>query len=62
VLASDPQEAGGRRVIFISGDDADAKAAVVALFQDAGFAPIDLGDSQQAARCSRSTTRSPAST
>jgi predicted dinucleotide-binding enzyme len=44
VLGSDPQEAGGRRVIFISGDDADAKADVVALFQDAGFAPIDLGN------------------
>ena len=44
VLESDPQQAGGRRVIFISGDDADAKAKVVALFQDAGFAPIDLGD------------------
>ena len=44
VLASDPQEAGGRRVIFLSGDDADAKAEVAALFQDAGFAPIDLGD------------------
>src|SRR6266550_884926 len=44
VLESDPGEAGGRRVIFVSGDDADAKAEVVALFQDAGFAPIDLGD------------------
>jgi predicted dinucleotide-binding enzyme len=44
VLGSDPREAGGQRVIFISGDDADAKAEVVALFQDAGFAPIDLGD------------------
>jgi len=44
VLASDPHEAGGERVIFISGDDADAKAEVVALFQDAGFAAIDLGD------------------
>ena len=44
VLGSDPQEAGGRRVIFVSGDDADAKADVVALFQDAGFAAIDLGD------------------
>jgi 8-hydroxy-5-deazaflavin:NADPH oxidoreductase len=44
VLASDPQEAGGRRVIFISGDDADAKAEVVTLFEDAGFAPIDLGE------------------
>jgi 8-hydroxy-5-deazaflavin:NADPH oxidoreductase len=44
VLGSDPQEAGGRRVIFVSGDDADAKADVVALFEDAGFAPVDLGD------------------
>jgi predicted dinucleotide-binding enzyme len=44
VLGSDPQEAGGRRVIFVSGDDADAKADVVALFQDAGFAAIDLGE------------------
>ena len=44
MLGSDPHEAGGQRVIFISGDDADAKAEVVALFQDAGFAAIDLGD------------------
>jgi len=44
LLGSDPHEAGGQRVIFISGDDADAKAEVVALFQDAGFAAIDLGD------------------
>jgi 8-hydroxy-5-deazaflavin:NADPH oxidoreductase len=44
VLGSDPHEAGGRRVMFLSGDDADAKAEVVALFQDAGFAAVDLGD------------------
>ena len=44
VLGSDPHEAGGQRVIFISGDDADAKADIAALFQDAGFAAIDLGD------------------
>ena len=44
VLGSDPHEAGGQRVIFISGDDANAKAAAAALFQDAGFAAIDLGD------------------
>jgi len=44
VLASDPHEAGGRRVIFLAGDDADAKAEVVTLFEDAGFAAIDLGD------------------
>jgi predicted dinucleotide-binding enzyme len=35
---------GGQRVIFLSGNDADAKAEVVALFRDAGFAAIDLGD------------------
>jgi len=44
LLASDPHEAGGRRVIFFSGDHADAKKEVVALFEDAGFAAIDLGD------------------
>jgi hypothetical protein len=44
VLASDPHEAGGRRVIFFSGDDADAKNEVVALFEGAGFAAVDLGD------------------
>jgi predicted dinucleotide-binding enzyme len=44
VLGSEPQEVGGRRVIFLSGDEADAKAKVVALFEDAGFATIDLGD------------------
>jgi predicted dinucleotide-binding enzyme len=44
VLASDPHEAGGRRVIFLSGDDVDAKAGVIALFEDAGFVAIDLGD------------------
>jgi predicted dinucleotide-binding enzyme len=43
VLGSDPQEAGGRRVIFVSGDDADAKSDVSALFEDAGFVAIDLG-------------------
>ena len=44
VLGSDPEEAGGRRVIFISGDDGEAKAEVAALFEDAGFSAIDLGD------------------
>jgi predicted dinucleotide-binding enzyme len=43
VLGSDPQEAGGRRVIFLSGDDVDAKAEVTSLFDDAGFFTIDLG-------------------
>ena len=44
VLASDPHQADGQRVIFISGDNDDAKAGVLALFKDAGFAVIDLGN------------------
>jgi len=43
VLASDPREGGGQRVIFLSGDDVDAKSQVIALFEAAGFAAIDLG-------------------
>ncbi len=44
LLESDPHEAGGRRVIFLSGDDASAKAAVIELFDAAGFYAIDLGE------------------
>ncbi len=43
VLASDPYEAGGKRVIFLSSDDVDAKSDVRALFEDGGFSTIDLG-------------------
>jgi predicted dinucleotide-binding enzyme len=42
VLASEPREAGGRRVLFMSGDDATAKT-VAGLLDEFGFAPIDLG-------------------
>jgi len=44
ILGADPHEAGGRRVIFLSGDDATAKTAVAGLFDAAGFFAIDLGD------------------
>lgn len=44
VLGSDPHEAGGERVIFLSGDDPDAKSKVIELFRDAGYSAIDLGD------------------
>ena len=44
VLGADPREAGGRRVMFVSGDDAEAKSAVGELFDAAGFFPIDVGD------------------
>jgi len=43
VLASDPGQDGGRRVVFLSGDDAEAKATVLALIERLGFAGIDLG-------------------
>ena len=43
VLGSDPQEAGGQRVIFVSGDDDDAKSEVTRIFDAAGFFVIDLG-------------------
>jgi 8-hydroxy-5-deazaflavin:NADPH oxidoreductase len=43
VLGLDPHEAGGQRVVFLSGDDLDAKADVISLFEDAGFSTIDLG-------------------
>ena len=62
VLGSDPREAGGRRVIFGARDDADAKEDVVALFEDAGFSATTSATSRRAARCSRSTIRSPGST
>jgi predicted dinucleotide-binding enzyme len=44
VLGSDPHEAAGQRVIFLSGDDVDAKSEARSLFEDAGFSVIDLGD------------------
>jgi hypothetical protein len=44
VLGADPHDGGGRRVIFMSGDDAGAKAGVGRLFEAAGCWPIDLGD------------------
>jgi predicted dinucleotide-binding enzyme len=43
VLGSDPHQAGGQRVLFLSGDDADAKSEASGLFEDAGFFIVDLG-------------------
>jgi len=42
-LAADPKQAGGRRVLFMSGDDAAAKADVSGILDKGGFATIDLG-------------------
>jgi len=50
ILASDPNEADGQRVLFLSGDDADAKAPVRGLFEDAGFSVVDLGGLREGGR------------
>jgi predicted dinucleotide-binding enzyme len=44
LLAADPHDAGGRRVVFLSGDEATARAEVAELFDATGFVPIDLGE------------------
>jgi 8-hydroxy-5-deazaflavin:NADPH oxidoreductase len=43
VLAMDPAEGGGHRVLFISGNDAQANSEVASLAAKFGFAPITLG-------------------
>jgi predicted dinucleotide-binding enzyme len=43
VLAEDPAVKGGRRVVFLSSDDEGATAAVAALVEQLGYAPVSLG-------------------
>lgn len=43
VLTADPAAEGGRRVMFLAGDDEGAKAEVAAIVGRLGFAGIDLG-------------------
>ena len=42
-LAEDPNVNGGRRVMFLSSDDAGAADSVTALAEQLGFAPVNLG-------------------
>lgn len=50
LLAGDPAEQGGRRVLFVAGDDAAAKGDVVRLIERLGFAGIDLGSLAEGGR------------
>lgn len=43
LIAEDPQAEGGHRVLFFSGDDAQAKHEVASLIASLGFFGIDLG-------------------
>lgn len=43
LLEAAPQAGGGRRVLFLAGDDSRAKDEVANLIQRLGFAGIDLG-------------------
>jgi predicted dinucleotide-binding enzyme len=43
LISDDPQADGGHRVLFLAGDDAQAKSAVSGLIGQLGFFGIDLG-------------------
>jgi 8-hydroxy-5-deazaflavin:NADPH oxidoreductase len=43
VLSEDPRVGNGRRVVFVSGDEALSKKTVIDLVENVGFSPIDLG-------------------
>jgi predicted dinucleotide-binding enzyme len=43
LLSGDPKSEGGRRVLFLSGDDEEAKAEITALMTRLGFFGVDLG-------------------
>lgn len=43
VLEEDPKESAGRRVLFVSGDHADANVEVAEVIKSLGFSVVDLG-------------------
>jgi predicted dinucleotide-binding enzyme len=46
VAVQDPRRADGRVIVFLSGDDTDAKDTVSTFIASLGFAPIDIGGVQ----------------
>jgi predicted dinucleotide-binding enzyme len=49
-IAADPRHEAGRQVLFLAGDDADAKTTVKDLTAGFGFAPVDLGSLREGGR------------
>ncbi|TCK83383.1 hypothetical protein C8N28_1984 [Albibacterium bauzanense] len=43
ILEENPVVANGHRVLFMSGDDQEAKVQLSDMIRDIGFAPVDLG-------------------
>ncbi|HZY69030.1 MAG TPA: NAD(P)-binding domain-containing protein [Devosia sp.] len=50
LLAGDPRAEGGRRVLFMAGDDAAAKAKVASIIDRIGFYRVDLGGLREGGR------------
>ncbi len=59
ILAEDPKQAGGRRVLFISGDDISSKLEVSEIIKALGFAVIDLGDLANGSKLQQAKVQSP---
>lgn len=49
-IAADPRHEAGRQMVFLAGDDADAKYTVRDLTSEFGFAPVDLGTLREGGR------------
>ena len=47
VIAKGVHNSDGRLIIFLAGDDTDAKAAVSTFIDSLGLAPVDLGELRQ---------------
>ena len=47
VVAKSAHRSDGRLVIFLAGDDTDAKATVSTFIDSLGLAPVDLGELRQ---------------
>lgn len=53
LIAGDPRTNGGRRVLFMAGDDPGAKNEVGQLMDRLGFYPIDLGSIDEGSKLSQ---------
>jgi len=47
VTAQNPSRTNGRLVVFLAGDDQDAKTTVSAFVDSMGFSPVDLGAARE---------------